>query len=106
MNVGSSSQTPSFFCLTLKFVDCNCKSRPDSELAPVPLNKYFILTPYFENLDEYFLSSIVSRGDLSIEKDVGGSICKDDYRTIVKSLIGYMASQEHEDHSFLDVEVT
>ena len=63
-----------------------------------------ILTLYFYSGNEYFLSSIVSCGDITIEKGGGGFI-KDDSCTIAKSLLGCEASQEHENHVFLYVEV-
>ena len=59
---------------------------------------------YFYPGDEYFLSSVVSWGDLTIEKDVGGLI-KDESCIIATSFVGYEASQEHEDHASLQVEV-
>ena len=85
MNVGSSSQTP-IFCSALTFVDCHCKSRPVWELAPVPFNKLLILMLYFYTVDENFLSSAVSRGDIIIERNARGFI-KDDSCTIAKSLL-------------------
>ena len=66
--------------------DSHCKSRPDSELAPYPFNKYLILMHHFHSGDEYFLSSIVFIGDLTIEKDVGGFI-KDESCIIAKLLL-------------------
>ena len=42
---------------------------------------------YFYSGDEFILSSIVSLGDLTIEKDVCGFI-KDESCTIAKSLLG------------------
>ena len=98
MNVGSTSQTASL-CLTLSFVNCHCKSRPDCEQAPVSFNKLFILTLYLCSMDEYFLSSIVSGRDLA-EKDVGDFI-KDVSFTIAKTLLRCEASQEDENHAFL-----
>ena len=85
MNVDSSSRTPTFLCLTLSFVDCHCKGRPDWKLPPVSFIELLILTLYVYSGDEYFLSSIVSIGDLTIEKDVGGFI-KDDSCTNAKPL--------------------
>ena len=70
MSVGSSSQIP--FFLTLNFVYCLRISRPDLELAPVPFNKFFIQLSYFFSGHNFFLSSIVSFGNLKIEKNVGG----------------------------------
>ena len=55
----------------MNFVDCHGNSRPDWEMAPVPFNKLLILMLYFYSEDEYFLSSIVSSGDLTVESDVG-----------------------------------
>ena len=43
--------------------------------------------PQFYSVDGYFLSSIVSGGDLTVEKDVGGLI-KDELCTIAKPLLG------------------
>ena len=42
---------------------------------------------YFYYGDEYFLSSIISCGDLTVEKDVGG-FSKDEPCTIAKFLFG------------------
>ena len=53
----------------------------DWKLAPVPFNKFIILMLYFSSGNEYFLSSIVSCDDLTIEKDVGG-FAKDESCTI------------------------
>ena len=53
---------------------------------------------------EYFLPGIVSRGNLAIEKNVGGLI-KDESCIIAKSLLGLEDSYEHEDHAFLYVVV-
>ena len=60
--------------------------------------------PYLYPGDEYFLSSIVSWGYNTIEKDVG-SFIKDESCTIAKSLLEWEASQEHDDHAFLYEEV-
>ena len=76
-----------FLCLTLNFVDWHCLNRSDWELAPVPSNKLLILMLYLYSGDEYFLYGIVSCGDLTIEKDVGG-FTKDNSSTIAKSMLG------------------
>ena len=70
----------------MTFVDCHCKSRSDWELAPVPFNELLILMIYFYSEDEYFLSSIVSCIDLTVEKDVSG-FNKDEPCTIAKILL-------------------
>ena len=59
---------------------------------------------YLYSGDEYFLSSIASSGNPTIERNAGG-FTKDDSCTIAKSLLVCMFSQEHEDHAFLYVEV-
>ena len=89
---------------TLTFVDCHCNSRRDWELAPVPFNELLILKLYLYTGDEYFISSIVSCGDHTVEKDVGG-FTKDDTCAIVKFFLGQEASQEDDDQAFLLAEV-
>ena len=59
---------------------------------------------YFCYVNEYFLLSMVSWGDLAIKKNVGGLI-KDESCIIAKSLLGWVASQEQEENTFLCVEV-
>ena len=71
----------------MTFVDCHCKIRRDWKLTPVPFNELLILMLYFYSWDEYFLSNIVSCGDLTVEKYVGG-IIKDDPCTIAKFMHG------------------
>ena len=73
--------------MTLTFVDFHLKSRRDWELTPATFSKLLILMLYFYSGDEYLLSSIVSCGDLTAEKDVGGFI-KDEPCTIAKFLLG------------------
>ena len=68
-------------------MDCHCKSRRDWELAPVTFNKLLILMLYFYSGDEYFLSRIVSCGDLTVAKD-DGCLIKDEPCTIAKFLPG------------------
>ena len=72
--------------MTMNFVDCHYKGRPDLELAPVPFNKLLILILYFYSGDEYFLSSIMSWDDPAIERNVVGLI-KDEPCIIAKSLL-------------------
>ena len=59
--------------------DCYCNSRPDWKVAPVPCNKLLILGIYFYSGDDNFISSIVSCGELTVEKDVGRFIEDDSY---------------------------
>ena len=68
-------------------VNCHCKSRRDLELAPVPFIKFLILMHYFHSGDEYILSSIISFGDRTVEKGVGG-INKDEPCIIEKFMLG------------------
>ena len=88
----------------MNIVDCYCNGRPDLELAPVPINKLIILTFYVYSGDEHFLSNIVSCGSLTMEKDVC-SFIKDDSCIIARAMLELEASNEHEDHDFLYVEV-
>ena len=98
VNLGSAWQTPTFFSfwpwILLIIIGTGAGS----------LQKLLILMLYFYSGDEYFLSSIVSWGDLTIEKNVGDLI-KDESYIITKSLLGWEASQEHEHPAFLYVEV-
>ena len=59
---------------------------------------------YVYSCDEYILSSIVSWGDRTINMNDDGLI-KDESCIIVRSLLGWEASQEHKDHAFLYVAV-